>query len=280
MRRIIQLNIVGLIAFLVSNIGLAEDMAFKISGKKTSVKELYKDNESAFYELEKQKYELIEKLAKEKYLESFWGELAAKQKVSTDMAKKNYLAKKAAVGEKEINDALKRFKDHPRLKDLSETDRKKQVIDYLNSVKTREVIDSIVSGAINSKKLVITYPQPKEPVFEISVVDTDPIKYGPNPEDTKPLGCVGTKCATRPVSCLTMLSLGHRWWKNSKIVMLGIKGGLILKSLTWRLSFTLQEQPGFPKVLCSIIVILFMSSTNYNGGCLLMSTNLLFVFFH
>ena len=57
MKRKIQLGVLGLITLLASFVGYSEDIAFKISGKKISVKELYKDNESAFYELEKQKFE-------------------------------------------------------------------------------------------------------------------------------------------------------------------------------------------------------------------------------
>ena len=58
-------------ALLFSQVGLSQGSAFKISGKTTSVSELYDSNQGQFFDLEKQKYELIEKLAREMYLEHF-----------------------------------------------------------------------------------------------------------------------------------------------------------------------------------------------------------------
>lgn len=179
---------------LTSTHGFAET-AFKIDKKKTTVKELYKDNESDFYDFEKQKYELIEKLAHEKYLNKFWSDLAKKNKTSEAVARQQYFSKNANVSDKEIEESLKRFKDHPRLKDLTPDNRKRQIVDYLTSLKNKESIDQIIAEAISSKKLEISYPRPKEPIFEVTVNENDPVKYGPDSSDTKPLGCSGSKCA-------------------------------------------------------------------------------------
>jgi len=54
---------------------LAQDKqspAYKIAGKVVSMDDVYKSDVASFYDLEKKKFELIERIAKEKYLEHFW----------------------------------------------------------------------------------------------------------------------------------------------------------------------------------------------------------------
>ena len=165
------------------------ETAYKINGKSTSVKELYKENQDKFYELEKQKFELIERLAQQQYLESFWKVLAKKKSTSSEKAQAEYLASKTKISESEIKGTLAKFKDHPQLKDLPEAERRKQVTDYLKSMKTRGEIDRIIQDALRSKKLVVSYPKPEEPIYKLVVSKNDPVKYGPKPTDIKPAGC-------------------------------------------------------------------------------------------
>ncbi|SME87886.1 DsbA family protein [Pseudobacteriovorax antillogorgiicola] len=173
---------------IVSAPAIAET-AFKINGKSVSVKELYKDNQDKFYELEKQKFELIERLAQQKYLDAYWEELAKKKGVSSEQAQKDYLDSKTKVTESDIKSTLGKFKDHPQLKELSDAEKKRQITDYLQSMKTRTEIEQIVQDAIRTKKLVVSYPKPEEPVYKLTVTSRDPVKYGPKPSDTKPMGC-------------------------------------------------------------------------------------------
>lgn len=167
----------------------AAQNAFTINGKAISVESLYKNNQAEFYELEKQKFELIQKMAQQQYLDSYWLDLAKKKGVSKEVAQKNYLDSKTKLSASEIDSTVNKFKDHPQLRELSDSERKSQVVDYLKSMRTRAEIDAILQAAISKKKLVVNYPRPKEPIYKLTVNSTDPIKYGPNPTDIKPQGC-------------------------------------------------------------------------------------------
>ena len=168
--------------------------AFKIGSTKVSVKDLYQENKGDFYELEKQKFELIERLGREKFLEGFWQELGKNDKTTPEKARENYLDKNAQVSDSEVKQSMSRFANHPRLKDLSDEEKDKQIRDYLKNVKVREALDKIVQDGKSSGKFVIVYPEPQEPKFSVPIENTDPIKYGPSPDDTKPVGCSGSKC--------------------------------------------------------------------------------------
>ena len=67
--------LIGFTAVLMA-CNLTASTAFKINGKTTTVKGLYKEHQDKFYDLEKQKFELIERLAHQTYLDAFWGDLA------------------------------------------------------------------------------------------------------------------------------------------------------------------------------------------------------------
>ena len=168
---------------------------YRVNGKSVDVDKLYKQNTGKFYELEKQKYELIENIAKQAYLESFFEEMGRKQKVSPEVARANFLDSTAKVSQAEIKATLKKFGDHPKLKSQSDAEKKRQITDYLKSNKEREAIDKIIREGLAAKKLVITYPKPQEPIFPMKILATDPVKYGPKSQDTKPVKCKGEDCA-------------------------------------------------------------------------------------
>ncbi|MFW7377911.1 MAG: DsbA family protein [Oligoflexus sp.] len=186
------LGLAGLLSFCSAQ--LAAQPAFRIDGQVVTVDQLYKDHQSKFYELEKQKYELIDSLARQQFLDKYWEDLAKKEKTSPEAARDAYLAKQSTVKDAEITDALGKFKDHPRLKEMSDAEKRSQVVEYLQSLKTRDVIEDILQEAINSKKLLVMYEKPQEPRFPLKLSKTDPVKYGPEPKDTKPMGCSGEGC--------------------------------------------------------------------------------------
>ncbi len=173
----------------------AADVAYKLGGKSVSVDEVYKGNRGKFYELEKQKYELIEMIARDAYLDDFWAEQAKSKKLSVEAARDQYLEKFARVTDVEINETLNRFKDNANLMAMPEAERRKQVSEYLKSTKMRDALDNIVQEAIHGKKLVIVYPKPDEPIFDLPLLETDHVKYGPKASDTKGTGCTGADCA-------------------------------------------------------------------------------------
>ncbi len=183
----------GLLSVFAASSAHAEP-AFKIYGKAYSVEDLAKENQGQFFEVEQKKYELISNLARERYLDEFFNKLAEKDKVSVDKAKADYLAAKTKVSDSEIKENLEKFKDYPQLKDRSDADKKKLISDYLQKVKSQEVFENIINEGIQKKNLEVQYPEPKEPVYKVSVLDTDPVKYGPGAKDTKPSGCSGNAC--------------------------------------------------------------------------------------
>ena len=174
---------------------LSAEPAFKIYGKATSVEDLAKENQGAFFDIETKKYELISNLARDRYIEEFFVKLAEKEKVSVEKARADYLAARAKISDSEIKENLDKFKDYPQLKDKSEADRKKMIVDYLQKVKAQEAFEGILNEGVAKKQLEIQYPEPKEPVYKVSVLDTDPVKYGPGAKDVKPAGCSGNACA-------------------------------------------------------------------------------------
>lgn len=169
--------------------------AYKIDGKTVSISDLMKKDETAFYEIEKKKYDLIFDKIREEYLDKFWSSLSkSKGDKAQEEYKQAYIKSKIKISDSEIKEMMKKFKDHPQLAKLSEDERKKQIREYLVSRETQKVFDKIIEDAIKSKKLVILYPKPKEPVYNISVSDQEPVRYGPKTTDTKPIGCKGDQC--------------------------------------------------------------------------------------
>jgi len=166
-----------------------KEPAFKIDGKTTDVKDLYKDEEDSFYKVEKQKYDLIEGIAKTKYLEHFWAQKAKEAGKSAKAVEEEYLEKNAKVSAKEVGETLEKFKDHPQLKKLPKAEQEANIQQYLRDRQRQEVVEGIIAAAIKKKDLEVLYPQPKEPVFKVTVNKGDNVRYGPEPEHTKPMGC-------------------------------------------------------------------------------------------
>lgn len=174
---------------------LQAEPAFKINGKTYSVEDLAKENQGKFFEVEQKRFELITDLAREKYLDEFFRKIAEKDKVPLEKARNDYLDAKTKVSDSEIKETLEKFKDYPQLKDRSDAEKKKMMVEYLQRTKAQEVFESIISEGLAKKELEIQYPEPKEPVYKVTVVDTDPVKYGPSAKDTKPVACKGNDCA-------------------------------------------------------------------------------------
>jgi protein-disulfide isomerase len=185
----------GLLVAFGATSSLHAEQAFKIYGKPYSVEDLAKENQGQFFDIETKKYELISNLARDRYLDEYFAKLAEKDKVSVEKAKNDFVQSKTKVSDGEVKDAMEKFKDYPQLKDRSDSDKKKMILDYLQKTKAQEVFEGIIAEGIAKKTLEVNYPEPKEPVYKVSVIDTDPVKYGPNPKDTKPLGCTGNACA-------------------------------------------------------------------------------------
>jgi protein-disulfide isomerase len=171
------------------------DVAYKIGGKPTTLGEVYKEDQASFYDLEKKKYELIDQLARQKYLEYYWQNLAKESGKSVAEAQKDYEAKNLKVSEKEVAETLEKFKDHPSLAKLEKKDQEKEVRNFLQERGKRDLYDGIIEAGIKKGDLTIVYPEPVEPVYKVTVTDSDNVKYGPEPTDLKPVGCKAEDCA-------------------------------------------------------------------------------------
>lgn len=189
---------VVLISLALNGFGLAKlasaEPAFKINGKVFSVEDLSKEHQGKFFEIEQKKYELISDLAREKYLDDFFQKLSEKEKVPLEKAKEDYLTSRAKVSDGEIKENLDKYKDHQQLKDKSDAEKRKVIVDFLQRSRVQEVLESIIADGLKGKQLEIVYAEPKEPVYKLTINDADPVKYGPAAKDTKPTNCKGNDC--------------------------------------------------------------------------------------
>lgn len=169
--------------------------AFKIGGKVTTIGEVAAMDQASFYDVEKKKFELIDNIARDQYIKNFWQTYAKEQGKSVADAQKTYEQKNLKISEKEVQETLEKFKDHPSLQKLPKKEQEKQIRDYLAERGRRELFDGIIDAGIKKGDLVILYPEPEEPVYNVPVTAADHVRYGPEMTDTKPFSCKGDDCA-------------------------------------------------------------------------------------
>lgn len=192
MRRVVSLKtavVALLFSGLFSGVAYGGDAAYKVYGKETSLKQVQKDHQAELFEIESKKYQIIKGLAEQAFLDAYWAKKAKASGKSTSAARNEYMAKYVKVSEKEAKETWEKFKDHPQLSKLSKDEQMKQVKEYLKDKSSRDLIQSILDTAYNKKDLVIAYPKPQEPIYEVKVTKDDPLHYGPKSSDTKPMGC-------------------------------------------------------------------------------------------
>lgn len=189
-------RILTALAFFIPLTAFADDQAtaYKIAGKSVSLSEVYKADEAAFYDLELKKYQLIEQRAQEAYLNQFWTELAKTAGTDAEAAKKNFLEKETKISDKEVKETVEKYKDNPQLKALSKDKQAEQVRGYLRSRAEQEIVGALISTAAREGKLQVVYPKPKEPIYDVKVSDRDLVRYGPSPDDIKPVACKSDDC--------------------------------------------------------------------------------------
>lgn len=187
------LGVVGTSTAMAQELGKAP--AFKIAGKVTTLDEVYKSDQASFYDLEKKKFELIERQAKDKYLDHFWQTQAKDSGKSIAEAQKIYEEKNLKISDKEIQETLDKFKDHPQLAKLEKKEQEKQIREYLTERSRRDLYEGLIEAGIKRGDLVISYPQPEEPIYKLTVASDEPVRYGPDAGDIKPVGCKAEDCA-------------------------------------------------------------------------------------
>ena len=154
------------------------------------------EEKAEFFKIEKQKYKLIEEKAKQAYLDAFWNKQGEKYKSSSDNAKTKYMEENAKVTKQEIDSTYEQYKDHPRLKELSDKEKRSQVEKIVYYQKEQAVIQSILDQGLKRRDLVILYPRPEEPRFDVKLTNDDFLKYDENMDEktNKPQGCQKEKC--------------------------------------------------------------------------------------
>lgn len=179
-----------IVAFLGGQLTFAKsEPVYKIYGKTITLEEVIKGNKAGFYEVEKKRFELIDQAAREAFLNEYFERLAKSNKTTLEKAREEYFKKNVKISEKEVNDTLTQFKDHPRLKELKKKDQVKQIRDYLVERDKGKVVENILSVGLAKGDLKIITKEPVEPKYNLVVNGDDWVRYGPNLNDIKPLGC-------------------------------------------------------------------------------------------
>jgi protein-disulfide isomerase len=197
MKRTVSLSlslIMGSCGWMSAAFAGPQDPAFKVNGKVVTVGEVENEQKGEFYELEKRKFDIIERMAQERFLNEFWAKKAADGKTSVEAARKTHMDKNVKVSNSEVKSMIDKYKDNPQFKALSKDEQERQVKEFIRQRATGAEEASIVQKAIKSGDLAISYPQPKEPVFDIKLGSTDVTRFGPGPDDIKPAGCDAASC--------------------------------------------------------------------------------------
>lgn len=239
------------LSFLWGGVALGEK-AFTINGVTTTVEQVATKEKAAFYEVEKRRYELIERLARQKYLEFFWQQRAAKSKKSIAQEKKDYFDKNINITKKQIDEMLQRFKDHPQLSKLDDAKRTAEVKKFLRDSAERDLLAGIVTSGLSGKKLRIDYPRPEEPTFDFSIRSNEPIKYGPADSDIKPVGCQGNDCITIVEFSEFQCPFCARVLPATKEVMTRYKGKVRWVVRDFPLSFHNRAKPAAVAARCAL----------------------------
>ena len=244
---------VGVLVLFILGGGVASgEKAFTINGVTTTVAQVAAKEKAAFYEVEKRRYQLIEQLARQKYLEFFWQQRAAKSKKSIAQEKKDYFDKNVNITKKQIDEAAQRFKDHPQLSKLDDAKRTAEVKKFLRDSAERGLLNGIVTTALSNKKLSVDYPRPEEPTFGFTIRSNEPVKYGPANSDIKPVSCRGDDCITIVEFSEFQCPFCARVLPATREVMTRYKGNVRWVVRDFPLSFHNRAKPAAVAARCAL----------------------------
>jgi protein-disulfide isomerase len=194
MKKLLLRSGVCLLALVSSSGFAAGEPAFKVFDRVVTMDQVSKEKQGEFYEIEQKKYELIDGMASEAYLRAYWEKKATDAKTSVEAARKAYMDKNVKVSDKEVKDIVEKYKDNPQFSRLGKDEQQRQVREFLRENGMRNAERNLLKQAKKSGDLVVNYPQPKEPVFDIALSDTDHTRFGPGADDIKPMGCDRKSC--------------------------------------------------------------------------------------
>ena len=177
-----------------ANLGFAAEPAFKVFGTTVTMDQVATEKQGEFFEMDRKKFDIVEGMAQSQFMQKFWEKKATDGKVSVEEARRTYMSKIVKISDKEVKEMTEKHKDNPQFAKFSKDEQQKQVRDYLTDRSTRTVEVDIVRQGMKSGDLVINYPQPKEPIFSLTLSDTDHTRFGPGSDDIKTMGCDRKTC--------------------------------------------------------------------------------------
>ncbi len=195
--RMFQITLyVSLLASLSSTLWAGGAPAFKVFGSDTSVDQVREKNKDKFYEQEMQTYNLVKGAAEEEFLRQYWEQDGKKAKKNAEQAKTEYMKQHVKVSDSEVKEMLKKYENHPNLKDLSAKEKQEQIRGFLQQKGESAVIQNILDEGYQSKHLQVLVSQPKAPLYDVKVGKTDHVRFGPGEADVEPSkgGCSGDDC--------------------------------------------------------------------------------------
>ena len=226
--------------------------AFTIGGVTTTVAQIAEREKAKFFEIETKRYQLIEQTARDKYLDYFWQQRATKSKKSVAQEKNDYFKQRIKVDKAEVDKTIEQFKSNPRLSKMTEEERRVEISKYLRQVAESNLIKDIVEEGIRSKKLVINYPRPIEPSYDITILPDDPVKYGPEDNETTPIKCRGDDCITIVEYSEFQCPFCARILPTSKEVLTKYKGKVRWVMRDFPLSFHNRAKPAAVAARCAL----------------------------
>lgn len=169
-------------------------IVYQIGGKPVTFNQAKVQDLGAFYNIEKKFFDLISQRAQLDYLEYFWRQQAKATGKTPAEAQLAYEAKMIKISDAEVQNGFAIFQGQPSFAKLSKSEQETKVRDYLyENLRQALMVDIIQKGA-QSGELVLLYPEPIEPIYDLKVSERDQVRYGPEATDTKPVGCKGDKC--------------------------------------------------------------------------------------
>lgn len=186
----------GFVSMLSLNVQASSDSAFKVYDKVISVEELMKQEQDKFYRLEKEKFQLIEGMAKSAFLEAYWAKQGKEKGISAEKARDQYMEQHVKFTEKEVKETLDKYKSHPKLKEMPAKEQEDQIKNLLKMRGEQQITQAILDEGIKSGQLKILATRPQEPIYDIKVTKDDHVRFGPADADVKPVakGCKGDDC--------------------------------------------------------------------------------------
>jgi protein-disulfide isomerase len=177
-------------AFVLSTLAFANQPAFQIGKNTFTLDDVAKEDQMGFFQVEKQRFDFVERVAQQKFLEEYWEKEAKRTRKTPDQAREAYLNKNASVSATDVRKLLEQHKDNEQLKAMSKADAEKQVRDYLREQKRGQAMAQLIENAKKKGEYKVLMPQPVEPVLDVAVDEkNEMIRYNATAEFTKAQGC-------------------------------------------------------------------------------------------